>query len=560
MLHPTNAFRDLDSIKQKVAGKRPVVFLDYDGTLSPIVDVPDHAFMTDTMRAALSELSSKFVTAIVTGRSTEKVYNFVQLDNLVYAGSHGFDIKGTKTRPINCQVADHFRPELEQALRDLTELTAHIGGAELEDNGLAMSVHYRHPTHLSVLCVTTGQVDPALQNAVEQIVDDYVAYHPSLTKKMGKMVFELRPRVDWDKGRAVMYILSELGLDAEDVVPFYLGDDVSDEDAFNALNGRGIGQGISIIVRDPEAVKVDLPGNLKELPVTKASYSLRDTAEVQQFLTELAGLEYSPGQFAAGRAPPPDPTGYSTITMSARVLQASTRAAAAVSTKRAAVTTSSRAFSELAKDEEAAKAAAAAAEEKLMTKLREQKYTEAERTILPFHATEAAFPTIEKSPMPFPEEAAIVSGTGEWSVGRKAKLFKPARNQMQSGIHNTKHWEIRFEAPRTWGNPLMGWTSTADPYVGLTTKFDTKEEAEHFAKKQGWELEIFEPAPVGDYYGKISYSHNFLPEHVETLIKQEGKKSAVQFKHPTGRRSNWVKTLKYRGDGVVAQHGGEAKE
>ncbi|RLN50104.1 hypothetical protein BBJ28_00008240 [Nothophytophthora sp. Chile5] len=278
MLHPTNAFLDMEAIRQKVAGKRPVVFLDYDGTLSPIVDVPDRAFMTDAMRAALSELSSKFVTAIVTGRSTEKVYNFVQLDNLVYAGSHGFDIKGTKSRPINCQVADHYRPTLEQALRDLTEQTAHILGAELEDNGLAISMHYRH-------------VDPTLQGAVEQIVDAYVAFHPSLVKKLGKMVFELRPRVDWDKGRAVMFILAELGLDAEDVVPFYLGDDVSDEDAFNALNGRGLGQGISIIVRDPEAVKVDLPGNMKELPATKASYSLRDTSEVQQFLTVLAALE-----------------------------------------------------------------------------------------------------------------------------------------------------------------------------------------------------------------------------------------------------------------------------
>jgi NADH dehydrogenase (ubiquinone) Fe-S protein 4 len=162
--------------------------------------------------------------------------------------------------------------------------------------------------------------------------------------------------------------------------------------------------------------------------------------------------------------------------------------------------------------------------------------------------------------MPYPEEAAIVSGTDKWSVGRKAKLFMPARNQMQSGTHQTKHWEIRFESPRTWENPLMGWTSTADPYVGFVAKFDTKEQAEHFAKKQGWEVEIADPAPVGDFNGKISYSYNFLPEHVETLIKQKGKKSAVQFKHPTGRRSNWVKTLKYHGDGVVAQHGGEAHE
>jgi hypothetical protein len=120
------------------------VFLDYDGTLSPIVDVPDEAFMTDAMRAALLNLSSRFVTAIVTGRSTEKVYNFVRLDSLVYAGSHGFDIKGTPARPISCQVADHMRPVLEQCLADLQRQIADIRGAELEDNGLAVSVHYRH--------------------------------------------------------------------------------------------------------------------------------------------------------------------------------------------------------------------------------------------------------------------------------------------------------------------------------------------------------------------------------------------------------------------------------
>ena len=88
-----------------------------------------------------------------------------------------------------------------------------------------------------------------------------------------------------------MYILSELGLDLDNVVPFYLGDDISDEDAFSALNGRALGKGISIIVRDPEAVKVDLPGNATELPATTASYSLRDTSEVERFLTVLATLE-----------------------------------------------------------------------------------------------------------------------------------------------------------------------------------------------------------------------------------------------------------------------------
>ncbi|RLN38130.1 hypothetical protein BBJ28_00009957 [Nothophytophthora sp. Chile5] len=246
--------------------------------------------------------------------------------------------------------------------------------------------------------------------------------------------------------------------------------------------------------------------------------------------------------------------------MSVRVLQASSRAAAAVAGKRSAVATTSRAFSEVTKDEEAAKAAAAAAEEKLMAQLKKQAFEEADRTVLPIQATERMFPSIEKSPIPFPEEAALVSGTGEWSVGRTGKIFQPARNQMQSGTHQTKHWEIRFDAPRTWENPLMGWTSTADPYVGLAYKFDTLEQAQHFAKKQGWVLDVAEPAPKGDFAGKISYAYNFLPEDIGNLIKRKGKKSCVQFKHPTGRRSNWVKTLKYHGDGVVAQHGGEAKE
>jgi trehalose-phosphatase len=126
---------------------------------------------------------------------------------------------------------------------------------------------------------------------VESIVDECVRIHGGVEKKHGKKVFELRPKVDWNKGRAVMYILSELGLDADNVVPFYFGDDISDEDAFNALNERGMGKGISIIVRDPEALKVDLPGDAKELPQTQASYSLRDPSEVERFLKVLASLE-----------------------------------------------------------------------------------------------------------------------------------------------------------------------------------------------------------------------------------------------------------------------------
>jgi NADH dehydrogenase (ubiquinone) Fe-S protein 4 len=244
--------------------------------------------------------------------------------------------------------------------------------------------------------------------------------------------------------------------------------------------------------------------------------------------------------------------------MALRVVLRSTRALSATSVRAPAV----RCFStELSKEEaEAAAAAALAAEDALAEKLRKQQLDDAARTILPYHASPEAAVTLGETNIPHPKEVALISGTGDFTMGRKALIFMPTRHQMQSGTYNTRHWEIRFDSPRTWQNPLMGWTSTADPLHGMLLKFDKKEEAVHFAEKQGWEVEVMEPAEVGKFDGEISYAYNFLPQHIDNLLKREGKKAHVQFKHPTGRRSNWVKTLKYHGNGVVPQHGGEAKQ
>jgi trehalose 6-phosphate phosphatase len=90
-----------------VAGKRLVVFLDYDGTLTPIVSNPELALMSESMRATVRRVAQTFPTAIISGRGRRKVESFVQLDELFYAGSHGLDIKGPVVRPsellpLNC--------------------------------------------------------------------------------------------------------------------------------------------------------------------------------------------------------------------------------------------------------------------------------------------------------------------------------------------------------------------------------------------------------------------------------------------------------------------------
>ena len=96
---PCSDWRELQSargIAQALrAGRRQlVVFLDYDGTLTPIVSDPDAATLSDHMRDAVGKLSDKATVAIVSGRAREKLRNFVQLPELYYAGSHGFDIDG----------------------------------------------------------------------------------------------------------------------------------------------------------------------------------------------------------------------------------------------------------------------------------------------------------------------------------------------------------------------------------------------------------------------------------------------------------------------------------
>ncbi|KAB0370430.1 hypothetical protein FD755_018392, partial [Muntiacus reevesi] len=60
---------------------------------------------------------------------------------------------------------------------------------------------------------------------------------------------------------------------------------------------------------------------------------------------------------------------------------------------------------------------------------------------------------------------------------RKARIFVPARNNMQSGVNNTKKWKMEFDTRERWENPLMGWASTIDPLSNLVLTFSTKEDA-----------------------------------------------------------------------------------
>ncbi|CAK9318201.1 unnamed protein product [Citrullus colocynthis] len=262
--HPCG-LESFERIMKGLKRKKIVVFLDYDGTLSPIVDDPDRAFMSPEMRAAVREVAKCFPTAIISGRSRDKVKEFVKLSNVHYAGSHGMDIMAptsdNEVDAVPFQPAKKFLPAIRQIRQILEEETRKIEGAMVEDNRFCVSVHFRHVHERDL---------EKLEKKVETIIEKYPDFHIS----PGKMVMEIRPTIDWNKGHAMEYYLHTLGhTDVEDVIPLYIGDDRTDEDAFKVIQMRG--QGIAILVSS-------IPKH------TKASYSLKDPSQVLAFLLRLA--------------------------------------------------------------------------------------------------------------------------------------------------------------------------------------------------------------------------------------------------------------------------------
>ncbi|MGH9515012.1 MAG: trehalose-phosphatase [Terriglobales bacterium] len=244
---------------QEIAGRsgRVAVFLDYDGTLTPIASRPEEAVLSNSMRAVLRALATNVPVAIMSGRELEDVRLRVDIDAIVCGGSHGFDIAGS--RGLRRQMATEFLPDLDMAEKELREALDGLPGALVERKRFSLAAHYRNVSENDV-------------SKVERAVSEVAARHRELRKIDGKKVYELLPDIDWDKGKAVLWLLETLGLESRSggVRPVYIGDDTTDEDAFRALEQCGVG----IIVSE------------KPQP-TAARYSLKNPLEVERFLRVL---------------------------------------------------------------------------------------------------------------------------------------------------------------------------------------------------------------------------------------------------------------------------------
>lgn len=248
-------------ISRRLLSERGAVFLDYDGTLTPIVDDPRDAVLAPEARALLQDLSRLVPVGVISGRDLDDVRARVGIDGIWYGGSHGFDLAGPGGWRHVEEAGEAAIPALDAAEAELGEALGPIRGTSLERKRFSLAVHYR-------------RAPPEAAAGVERAVDDVLGRREGLRKTSGKKVFELRPDADWDKGRALLTLLEALGLEESGSFVVFAGDDVTDEDAFRVLRARRLGVGLLIGDADGRG--------------TLADARLEDTEALMAFLRRMA--------------------------------------------------------------------------------------------------------------------------------------------------------------------------------------------------------------------------------------------------------------------------------
>jgi trehalose 6-phosphate phosphatase len=239
----------------------PAVFFDFDGTLSDIVDDPDAARPVTGAAEALQKLAAQCPVAVLSGRDLADVTQRVGLPDIWYAGSHGFELTAPDGTHHQNDAAAAVIPMLEEAADRLRDRLGSIPGVVVEHKRFGVAVHYRNAARDRV-----GEVAAAVRAAGQS---------DALRVTTGREVIELRPDIDWDKGKTLRWVMDHLQqTPSTPLVPIYLGDDITDEDAFDAVRADGI----------PILVRHNDDGDR----ATAALFALDSPAQAAEFTDRLA--------------------------------------------------------------------------------------------------------------------------------------------------------------------------------------------------------------------------------------------------------------------------------
>jgi trehalose-phosphatase len=250
-----NALTSYGQLIGITSARESMLFLDYDGTLSPIVSDPGAARLVDGAAEALKLVAEVCPVAILSGRDLDDIRSRVDIPGVWYAGSHGFELTEPDGTYHENEEAAVVVPILERAAAQLNRSLAQIPGVRVEHKRFAVAVHYREVAeeHVGEIVSTTHKL----------------GQRAGLRVTGGRMLVELRPDLDWDKGTTLAWIRDRIDPSGS-LLPIYIGDDLTDEDAFEAIKFDGIG----IVVGHDE------DGDRK----TGANFSLQSADQVCEFL------------------------------------------------------------------------------------------------------------------------------------------------------------------------------------------------------------------------------------------------------------------------------------
>ena len=236
-----------------------ILLFDYDGTLTPIVERPELAVLPQSTRKLLKSLAKRFKVAIISGRSLADIKKLAGLKGAYYAGNHGLEISGPGIK-LDLPEAKCVRPIISKLCGELQNRLRQIHGVIVENKGPTASVHYR--------LVARGELKNLKEN-FREIVGPYVRLG-RVRVTTGKKVLEIRPNIEWDKGKAALWIIDVIDPEKR-LIPVYIGDDQTDEEAFLALKKEGI--------------TVLISGRRRK---SHAKFFLKNVYEVKTFLRKLA--------------------------------------------------------------------------------------------------------------------------------------------------------------------------------------------------------------------------------------------------------------------------------